>query len=68
MSENKNAIREAREKAGLTIKQLSDMLEAPYRTVQDWNSGKAKPPIWLQKLVIAEIDRRTKDEGAGDRG
>ena len=41
MSENK--VREARERAGLTIKQLADLLGAPYRTVQDWNAGKSKP-------------------------
>ena len=55
-----NAIKEAREKAGLNIKQLADLLGAPYRTVQDWNAGRATPPPWIQRLVIAEIERQTE--------
>ena len=50
----------ARERAGLSIKALADLLEAPYRTVQDWCRGKRNPPPWLQKLVIAEIERAAK--------
>lgn len=50
-----NPIRRARENAGLSIKELADLLGAPYRTVQDWNSGKRKPPLWLQKLVVEKI-------------
>lgn len=50
-----NPIRRARENAGLSIKGLSDLLGAPYRTVQDWNSGKRQPPLWIQKLVIEKI-------------
>lgn len=50
----------ARQAAGLSIKGLSDLLGAPYRTVQDWCRGKRTPPEWLQRLVIAEIERATK--------
>ena len=50
-----NAIRKAREAAGLTIKELSNLLGAPYRTVQDWNSGARKPPLWLQNLIVEKI-------------
>lgn len=57
-----NAIKEAREKAGLNIKQLADLLGAPYRTVQDWNAGRATPPQWIQRLVIAEIERQSMRE------
>lgn len=51
-----NPIRKAREAAGLTIKELANLLGAPYRTVQDWNSGARKPPAWLQKLVVEKIE------------
>lgn len=51
-----NPIRAAREKAEMSIKELSDLLGAPYRTVQDWNSGKRTPPEWLQKLIIEKIE------------
>ena len=47
----------ARVSAGLSIKGLAELLGAPYRTVQDWCRGKRVPPLWLQRLVIAEIER-----------
>lgn len=50
-----NKIRKAREQAGMTIKDLADLLGAPYRTVQDWNSGKRTPPVWLQNLIVDKI-------------
>ena len=54
-----NAIDNARRNAGLTIKALADLLGAPYRTVQNWCDGSRTPPAWLQRLIIAEIQRRT---------
>ena len=53
---DRNKIKTAREKAGLNIKQLADLLSAPYRTVQDWNRGKRNPPIWLQNLIVEKIE------------
>ena len=52
-----NAIDEARRAAGMTIKALADLLGAPYRTVQNWCDGSRVPPVWLQRLIIAEIER-----------
>lgn len=51
-----NPIRLAREKAGLTIKQVAEILEAPYRTVQEWNAGRRMPPKWIQRLIIEKIE------------
>jgi len=51
-----NPIRAAREKAAMSIKEMADFLGAPYRTVQDWNSGKRTPPEWLQKLIVEKIE------------
>ena len=42
---NSNLIKYASEKAGIDIKQLSGLLDAPYATVQDWNNGRRKPLI-----------------------
>lgn len=53
-----NPLKEAREKAGLNIKQLAELLGAPYRTVQDWNAGKHLPPEWMAKILVDEIARR----------
>ena len=62
MSDDKgNAIKEARIRAGLSIKQLADLLGAPYRTVQDWNSGLHRPPAWIERLVLKEIKQNKLD-------
>ena len=50
-----NPIKELRERQGLSIKELSDILKAPYRTVQDWNSGKSKPPEWVLPLILDRV-------------
>lgn len=54
-----NPIKNARVKAGLNIKQLAELLGAPYRTVQEWNAGRHLPPEWMARLILAEIERRT---------
>lgn len=51
-----NPIKYVRQKAGLNIKGLAELLHAPYRTVQDWNSGKRMPPKWLQALIVEKIE------------
>ena len=55
-----NEIKKAREEAGLTIKELADLLGAPYRTIQKWNLGECKPPEWIERLVIKEIKNYKK--------
>ena len=62
MEENK--IKAARIAAGLNIKELADLLHAPYRTVQDWNSGQRHPAAWIEQLIIAEIQRNAKTKTA----
>ena len=52
---SENPIKYAREEAGLNLKELSDLLGAPYATVQDWNSGRRTPPVWLQNLIVEKI-------------
>lgn len=54
-----NAIKVARIKAGLSIKELAELLGAPYRTVQDWNAGRSKPVDWAERLIIEKLDRMT---------
>ena len=54
-----NKIKTVRIKAGLNIKELAELLNAPYRTVQEWNAGRHLPPEWMQRLIIEEIERCT---------
>lgn len=51
-----NPIRKAREAAGMSIRELSILLSAPYRTVQNWDNGTRKPPAWLAKLIVEKIE------------
>ena len=55
-----NEIKKAREEAGLSIKELADLLGAPDRTIQNWNLGERKPPEWIEQLVIKEIKNYKK--------
>lgn len=57
--EGENRIKEARIKAGLNIKQLAELLKAPYDTVRFWNNGRRIPPAWLQDLIIEKIQSST---------
>ena len=50
-----NPIKYAREQKGWNIKQLADFLGAPYRTMQDWNSGHHFPPRWIQEIIVEKI-------------
>ncbi len=52
---NANPIKYAREKKGWNLKQLADFLHAPYRTMQDWNSGEHFPPRWIQEIIVEKI-------------
>lgn len=50
-----NPIAELLRRRQMKVKELSDLLECPYRTVQDWNLGKSKPPAWVLKLIVNKI-------------
>ena len=50
-------VKTARIAAGLSIKQLAEVLGAPYTTMQKWNKGTSRPPVWIEKLVREEIER-----------
>lgn len=53
-------IKSARLQAGLTQQKMSKMFEIPVRTIQDWESGRRKPPVWAEKLIIEKLKRITK--------
>ena len=55
-----NAIKAARLRAGLSIKELAELLGAPYRTVQDWNAGRSRPVDWAERLIIEKLDKMTE--------
>lgn len=54
-------IAEAREKVGMSRKEVSEWLEIPYRTMCGWENGERTCPAYVEKLIIEKI-LRGKDE------
>jgi len=48
-------IKEAREEAGLTQKEVYQILEIPVRTQQNWESGLRICPIYVEKLIVEKL-------------
>lgn len=48
-------IKEARKKAGLTQKALSDILKIPKRSIENWEGGKRNCPDWCEQLIVDKI-------------
>lgn len=46
-----NDFQKFRKSHNLTIKQVSDIYEIPYRTLQNWEYGVTNPPKYLLKLM-----------------
>ena len=55
-------LKEARIKAGLTQQQMSDLLEIPKRSIENWESGIRKCPPYVEKLIIKELLRIAEDQ------
>lgn len=49
-------LQEARKKAGLTQKAMSEQLSIPLRTIEDWEHGRRTPPIWTVKLIVEKLN------------
>ena len=48
-------LKEARKKANLTQKEMSDKLEIPLRTIGAWETGDRKCPKYVEKLIIEKL-------------
>lgn len=53
-----SAIKEARIKYGLTIKQVSDLTGVPYRSLQNWELGVRKCPDYVSKMVVDILNQK----------
>ena len=51
------SIKEARLEAELTQAKMADFIGIPLRTIQDWERGRRTPPDYVERLVIAELER-----------
>lgn len=55
-----NSIRAARIAAGLSQKGMSDNFEIPLRTLESWEMGDRKPPVYVEKLIIEKLKSMKK--------
>ena len=54
-------IKEAREEAGLTQKEVFELIGVPIRTLQNYEAGIRVCPEWVEKLLIQEILKHKKN-------
>ena len=59
-------IREARLAAGLTHKEMSDLMEIPARTIGSWEDGSRKCPPYVERLVIRELERIAQENAKAE--
>lgn len=48
-------LKSARQKYNMTRKEVSNKLEIPYRTLEDWEAGKSTPPKYVQKMYLESL-------------
>ncbi|MGN0489389.1 MAG: helix-turn-helix domain-containing protein [Ruminococcus sp.] len=48
-------IKEARNKVGMSQQQMSEIMDIPKRTIENWESGKTTPPPYVERLVVKEL-------------
>ena len=51
----KNIFKEARLAAGLTRAAMSELMEIPLRTLENWESGNRIPPKYVERWVLKEL-------------
>lgn len=66
MENNQNfadALKQARAATGMSQQGMADRMLIPKRTIEDWERGKSKPPPYVQRFVLNELEQlRTEKE------
>lgn len=52
------SIKESRTKIGWSQALMAAYLGIPKRTIENWESGVTTPPAYVEKLIVAELERR----------
>lgn len=53
-----NPIKGIRSKLKMTQKELSEAcFDIPVRTIQDWESGRRTPPVYMIMLIMSRLDQ-----------
>ena len=53
-------LREARINAELTQQGMSDLMDIPKRTIEEWERGNRIPPNYVQRFVLNELNSLKK--------
>lgn len=56
-------IKDYRIKAGLTQQQFAKLFNISINTVKSWDSGRRKPPEWVEELIIEKLKQANKTSG-----
>lgn len=49
-------LKEARMHAGLTQAEMSERFEIPKRTIENWETGQRKCPVYVEKLIVEKLE------------
>lgn len=49
-------LKEARTCAGLTQAEMAQRFEIPKRTIENWETGKRKCPVYVEKLIVEKLE------------
>lgn len=49
------ALKAAKKAAGMTQLKMSEQMEIPKRTIEDWERGINVPPEYVQRFVLKEL-------------
>lgn len=61
-----NKIKEARVKTGMNRKEAAQLLEMPYRTLENWENDVRYPAPYIERLVIKELEEYTPVDAKAD--
>lgn len=53
-------IKDAINQSNLTVREISEMLGIPERTINHWVKGDRKPAVWAERMIVDILQRITK--------
>ena len=57
-----NSMKKARLAAGLTIAQAASKWQFTVKTWEAWEAGDKKPPVYIEKLLLSELEKLGKNQ------
>ena len=60
-------IKEARVRADISQASMAKLLDIPKRTIEAWETGDRKPPAYVEKLIVAELNRIAENKKSEDQ-